>query len=251
MVTTRLVEARGEVVLYRRPVALTAERFAGKRLSASVGFSFAAEADALPLTVNEFMAACRSLPIVFSAADDNLPLAVVGLGGSNVFVNEAGAWDSRGYMPDYVRRYPFIFATDAQGDRLTLCIDEAFAGLGDGDGEPLFVAGQPSVFTSHVLEFSRGYQARHSQTIAFVAELRRLDLLVRQEATVQMPGGQSRNIGSFMAIDPERWNALDGEAIIGLRKAGWLEAVVCHFVSQDNWSQVAARLLPSAPPSPK
>lgn len=238
-------------VLYRQPVALTAERFSGRRLSPSAGFSFAAGADSLPLTVHEFMAACRSLPIVFSIAENNLPLAVVGYGGCNAFVDEAGAWDLRAYMPDYIRRYPFIFAADARGELFTLCIDEAFDGLSDGDGEPLFVAGQPSVFTTHVLEFSRAYQARYDQTLAFVTELQRLDLLVNQEATMRLPDGKPRSVGGFKVIDPERWNALGGDAIVRFRDAGWLEAVVCHFVSLANWSQVVSNLSPADALSPK
>lgn len=65
----------------------------------------------VPLTVEEFPLTQRNLPIVFSAGDDPIPLAMFGLNeGVNVFVDEDGTVDPAIYVPAYVRRYPFLLA---------------------------------------------------------------------------------------------------------------------------------------------
>ncbi len=56
-------------------------------------FGFAAEAVAIPLTVAEFAAAGRVMPIVFAQSEDALPLALSGLSaGRNLLIDKAGAW---------------------------------------------------------------------------------------------------------------------------------------------------------------
>ena len=66
-----------------------------------------ATAHAIPLTTDEFIHAQRSMPIVFSAGENPVPLALTGLNeGVNVFVDDEGAARQPFYVPAYVRRYP-------------------------------------------------------------------------------------------------------------------------------------------------
>ena len=72
---------------------------------------FLKNAHAIPLTVDEFVEAQRDLPIIFTAGDDPLPLALMGLNeGINTYVNDKGRIDDPVYLPAYVRRYPFMLA---------------------------------------------------------------------------------------------------------------------------------------------
>lgn len=228
-------------VLYQSPTVLTAEGFGRKRVSPAGNFSFAVKAGAIPLAANEFTAACRTLPIVFTNEDCPLPVAVVGIEGANSFIDADGSWDRRCYLPDYVRRYPFIFFKDEVRGVFHLCVDEAFAGLNEDDGEPLFVNGQPSLFTKSVMEYCQGYQARFEHTEAFCAELKRLDLLVPYTASLAQPQGAAQAIAGFQIVDPQRWQLLPDADLVSLRKQGWLEAVVAHLISQANWQDLADR----------
>ncbi len=71
---------------------------------------------AIPLTVEEFPLAQRDYPIVFSAGDSPVPLALMGLNeGVNVFFGDDGTPVGTPYVPAYVRRYPFLLAQLAEG----------------------------------------------------------------------------------------------------------------------------------------
>ena len=60
---------------------------------------------AIPLTVEEFPLAQRDYPIVFSAGDNPVPLALMGLNeGVNVFFEEDGTPRGEAYSPAYIRR---------------------------------------------------------------------------------------------------------------------------------------------------
>ena len=67
---------------------------------------------AIPVTVEEFTHAQRNFPIIFSAGDEPIPLALMGLNeGINTFIDAEGKPIGEPvYMPAYLRRYPFILA---------------------------------------------------------------------------------------------------------------------------------------------
>ena len=72
---------------------------------------YLANAHAMPLTIDEFIIAQRFYPIVFSAGENSVPLALMGLNeGVNVFIDEEGKPHNPVYIPAYVRRYPYILA---------------------------------------------------------------------------------------------------------------------------------------------
>ena len=80
---------------------------------------------AVPLTVEEFIQGQRNYPIIFSAGDQPVPLALMGLNeGVNTFIDDEGKPIGEFYLPAYARRYPFLLARltpDAQD--LSLCFD--------------------------------------------------------------------------------------------------------------------------------
>src|SRR3546814_10848855 len=101
---------------------------------------------AIPLTSDEFVSACRFFPIVFSAGDNPVPLALMGLNeGINTFVDDAGKLVNPVYVPAYIRRYPFLLAKlQPNSEELSLCFDPTSGALGKFDeGDVLFVDGQP------------------------------------------------------------------------------------------------------------
>jgi hypothetical protein len=46
-------------------------------------------------------------------------------------VDDAGLYDPDSYLPAYVRRYPFVFANDQEGERLIVCIDTGADAIGE------------------------------------------------------------------------------------------------------------------------
>src|SRR5690606_22748752 len=111
---------------------------------------------AIPLTVDEFAQSQRHFPIVFSAGDRPVPLALLGLNeGVNVFFDAEGTMTEDAYVPAYVRRYPFLLAKlRPDSDEMSLCFDPSSDLLGEfKDGEALFDEGQPSAHTKGLLDF--------------------------------------------------------------------------------------------------
>src|SRR3546814_1845893 len=80
---------------------------------------------AIPLTSDEFVSACRFFPIVFSAGDNPVPLALMGLNeGINTFVDDEGKLVNPVYVPAYIRRYPFLLAKlQPNSEELSLCFE--------------------------------------------------------------------------------------------------------------------------------
>ena len=73
--------------------------------------NFVVNQHAIPLTVEEFVSASRNFPIVFSAGDNPVPLALMGMNeGVNVFMDDEGKFTLPVYLPAYIRRYPFMLA---------------------------------------------------------------------------------------------------------------------------------------------
>jgi hypothetical protein len=233
--------------LYARPAVLAAERFGSKRLSPITGYDFARRVTALPLTVQEFGLACRSWPVVFGDDAAALPLVVLGWEGTNVAVEPNGNWRQGAYLPDYVRRYPFIFLHDQQNDRYVLCLDEAFPGLNDKEGEALFEDGKPSAFIQKVLEGCKVYQSRHDVTAAFCQELIRLDLLVPYQVQITGPDGVPKTVSGFRIVDEQRWRKVSDADLLKLRERGWIEPIIAHLISMQSWRTMAEMAAPAAP----
>ena len=86
--------------------------------------------------MDEFVAAQRSLPIVFTSGDDAIPIALMGLNeGVNVFVDAEGKINLPNfYVPAYIRRYPYMLAKlTPNAEELSLCFDPTSDTIGKFD----------------------------------------------------------------------------------------------------------------------
>jgi hypothetical protein len=88
---------------------------------------------AIPLTIEEFVPASRTYPIIFSATDNPVPLVLMGMNeGVNTFMNEEGFFERPVYVPAYVRRYPFLLAKlRPDTEELSLCFDPTSGAVGE------------------------------------------------------------------------------------------------------------------------
>ena len=111
---------------------------------------------AIPVTTDEFVQAGRHFPIIFSAGDKPVPLALMGMNeGVNIFVDDEGKFNAPEYLPAYIRRYPFMLARlTPDADELSLCFDPSSGGVGAfEDGMKLFEGTEPSQTTKDILGF--------------------------------------------------------------------------------------------------
>ncbi|PTW60068.1 SapC protein [Breoghania corrubedonensis] len=229
-------------LFYSAPEALSPERHGGLGLDPGQDVGFAARTQAVPITLAEFPAACRTYPIVFVGSGTPQPVAIVGLHqNENLFVEADGRWADAAYVPGYVRRYPYILVRENSGENFALCVDRASPRLREGGEMPLFVDGKPSEWTEKALEFCAAFQRQASTTEAFVKRLQEHDLLVPNQAQFTLKNGDTVRIADYMVIDERKLQALPDEVFLALRHEGVLAGIYCQLVSSQSWGDLARR----------
>ena len=239
----------GRVLFYNKPEPLSLESHRNlgvKRLDTP--FMFLRTAHAVPVTVSEFGVASASFPIIFVGADKT-PVAVMGVRqGENEFVDVKGQPDPDHYVPAFARRYPFVFASDDNADRLLLCIDREASMITDKPDVPFFEGDEPSKFTQDAIEFCKEFERQRRATMDFVQLLTEMDLL-EQKSVSFTPRDQSgqegaqQKIADYWAVSEERLNNLSDEKFLQLKNTGAMGAVYAHMVSLLNWPRVIQRAL--------
>jgi len=235
-----------QLLIYETAVPLSSSRHQAASLDASTDYAFSAGINAVPLMAVEFLRAAAEYAIVFTVAgDDVVPAAVLGIrDDQNLYLSADAQWQAK-YIPAFIRRYPFVFATSADKKTLTLCLDETYPGFNrEGRGQRLFGDdGAPSVYTQNVLKFMQDYQAHFERTKQFGAQLKALELLEPMQAKVTTPGGEQITLGSFHAVSRAKLRALPPEALARLAKTDELELLYLHLYSLRNFNDVKDRLV--------
>ncbi len=196
---------------------------------------FLAQTHAVPITIDEFVAAQRFYPIVFSVGENPVPLALMGLNeGVNVFLDADGKLLGDAYVPAYIRRYPFMLARIRQGaDELSLCFDSSSELVGPyEDGNPLFVDGKPSETTNSILKFCEEFEISAQRTGAFVKELREADLLIDGEVAIQPAGSEQPFLyRGFQMVGDDKLRDLRGDTLRKMNQNGMLQLIMAHQFS--------------------
>jgi hypothetical protein len=205
-------------------------------------FAFAAGSHVIPALMAEFVLGCRDMPILFiEEAGQVSPLFMVGMrSGRNDFIDAAGRWAGQ-HAPAYVRRYPFI-GGDVSQEQQVICLDGGFSGISESEGDRLFTEdGEPSPALQQAITFVADYAAAASATAAFTAALKELDLFQTVTIDIRTPTGASSNFHGFSAVSEERLNALPDEALLGLKRKGYLAPIYAHLISMTNFSALGNR----------
>lgn len=202
---------------------------------------------AIPLTAEEFPAAQRDFPIVFSAGDKPVPLALMGLNeGVNVFFDDSGAPLGQPYIPAYIRRYPFLLAKlDPKSDNLSLCFDPTSDLIGDfAEGNALFGEDkQPTDHTKGLLQFCEKFEEAGVKTQAFVEELNKHDLLMDGEVSIQRGDKpeQPYVYRGFKMVNQEKLREMRGDQLRKWSESGMLPLIYAHLFSLDLMRTVFAK----------
>lgn len=225
---------------------LSSELHADYKIRPAESAPFLATQHAIPVTIDEFALVQRHLPIVFSAGDDSVPIALMGLNeGVNVFVDEDGKLiDSTFYVPAYIRRYPYLLARlRPDAEELSLCFDPTSDTIGQFDeGQPLFENGQPSEVTKNILAFNEQFEQAGARTQQFMNELRETELLMDGEVSIQHEGYEQPFIyRGFQMINEEKLQNLRGDQLRKMVQSGMLPLLYAHLFSLSLMREVFAR----------
>lgn len=236
------------LLFYKQIEALSAERHGGLGIREIENpFSFLAATHLVPLTVDEFVTAAVSYPIIFDT-QSKVPLAVMGMRpGANVFFTD-GKIDPEVYVPAFARRYPFFTAAVPQKEgeepRSVVCIDRAAPMISEAPLTPFFVDGQPSEYTKNAIEFCRQFEALLQRTSEFVNICDQNGLFELTPINIQAASNgqmQTQRIGEYLRVSDQKLKGLPKDVYLSLRDRGVDGVVYAHLVSQANWSKIISR----------
>jgi len=233
-------------LLYAELSALNGEIHGKLRLRPAETLAVLRGVNAVPLTADEFVLAQRFFPIVFSADDQPVPLALMGLNeGENVFITADDKWrDSDIYLPAYVRRYPFLLAKiDEKTEKFALLFDTKSEILGEyKDGVALFEDGEPTPTTNDILKFNEHFELAGQKTVALVDELIKHDLLMDGEVAIQKSGEDKPFVyRGFKMVNAEKLNELPESILAGMVRSGVLKIVFAHLASIQIMRELFAK----------
>lgn len=232
-------------LLYKELVPLSAERHGDYGVTGERSYAFAAETGFAPITMDEFAAAQRFYPIVFTREAPATPVVLFsGQRGVNHFVSEDGTWRDGAYIPGYLRRYPFHFVRRAAGEEeRILCADTSSDLLqekADDAERALFKDGAAGPAGERALEFCKAYEITTERTRRAVQELEELDLF--QDSAIEVSNGENKaRIDGFRIISEQKLREVDDETLAKLAKRGTLGPVYAHLFSLSNFTTMSRK----------
>ncbi len=207
---------------------------------------FCRKVNAVPISYSEFGVACRDYPLAFITTDQGktfVPVAVLGVAGSeNLFLRD-GRWDNSVYLPAYVRRYPFCMArvtldTVEQADRL-ICVEKAF--LSD-DGERVFDdAGVALARWQPIEKLLQEYEADLERSREMCAILADYALLEPFTLQASLKAGGAMNLGGMHRVDERKLEFLNAAQHKNLIRKGVMGRIYAHLISLENFARLLAR----------
>ncbi len=242
----------GNVVMYSKPEPLNPQAHGDLTMvSTDAPFAFAFAANAVPMQVTEFGPASLSYPVIFAGVE-KAPLAIMSIRpNENLFVTE-GRFDPEAYIPAFIRRYPFVVASNPGDDRVIVCIDVDAHFITKGGDVKLFEDGEPTDYTKNAIQFCENFEMEAQRTEHFVQLVKDLDLLVERKQTVQPANddgtpGEVLEVADYYAVDEERLKALPADKLVELRDTGALQQIYAHLNSLLNWDRLITRTLVRSP----
>ncbi|MBO9574974.1 MAG: SapC family protein [Sphingobium sp.] len=230
--------------LYKDLVPLNAEQHRNYRLRMVETAPYLHTEHVVPLTVDEFASCQRFLPIVFSAGENPVPLALMGLNeGVNTMVDAEGKLRrSDGYVPAYIRRYPWMLARlNPASEELSLCFDPTVDNIGEfEDGERLINDdGTPTDVTKEVLSFAEQFEQAARRTSQFMTDLIELELLMDGECNIQWQNNPNPFVyRGFQMINEDKLRELRGDQLRKLNQNGMLPLLHAHLFSLQGMREI-------------
>lgn len=228
--------------LYNDILPVTYENHKLTNFKADTSFEFAAKAQMAPIHINEIPSVVGCYPIIF-VGDEKTPAAAFGLAkDQNLFINGRSSWPTDFYVPDYIRRYPFILVKNSGADDMPLCVDPSAKSLNTQEEAPNFFETTNKftpVIEQHV-DLCIHFEKSMATTRQLVSEIEDLDLFCAK--TVAYTNEKNETVQTqFIGIDEKQFDSLSDSEVIALRKSGAITLIYAHLFSLANWRRLASR----------
>ena len=225
-------------LFYKKVVPLNKALHGDLYVEPVTSYKHASGINSVYIAAIEFLKASKEYPIVFGNSSDGsiFPVVLLGLkNNQNLYLGKKGDWLGD-YIPAYVRRYPFILATDAgNGNTFAVCIDESYPGFNkDKKGQRLFDdKNEETKLLKQSVEFLKDYQNHIQLTALFCNNIKELGLIEPMQANIEK-SGKKQVLGGFMCVNRSRLQALAPDKLSELMKSDQLELIFAHLNSLTN-----------------
>jgi len=196
-----------------------------------------------PICSFELQGAASQMPLVFVKDEDSVN--VMGLMGlqskKNLFIDTEGKWDSPFFLPAVFAAYPFQLAK-AEDNRHMILFDEDSKNLVEGGlGNRLFDDDQNE--TETFLRYTRILtKIGESEIISKVACQLLLEFNLLQGFKFELPQSDTKIVplDGLYRIDLSRFNNLEDDRFLKLRRSHTLEFIYAHLFSLNCISKLLA-----------
>lgn len=197
---------------------------------------------------SEFLQIQAHYPIVFRKNPDGPEfdaLALLGLApGENLFLGSdigLDGWDA-GYVPLTLQRQPFLIGGSSDEPTVHVHIDSPRISTSKDEGEAVFMEhGSPTPFMERMNAMLAAIHRGLQTMPAFTAMLREFDLLEPFVFEIELDDGSKSRLDGFYTIKETSLNALGGEALAALHRAGHLQAIYMVLASMAKFRDLIDR----------
>ena len=185
----------------------------------------------------------REYPIFFrkdKASDEFQSVALLGFQeGENLFL-EAGGWNAN-YLPGIIARGPFLIGFQEQQvdgalrKEPVIHVDLDHARVSRTEGQPVFLPrGGNTPYLEHVATVLRGIHEGLEISRAMFSAYSELDLIEPIKLEVNVSNSEKYGLEGLHTINQEKLRALDGESLLRLHRAGFLQGAFLVMASLGN-----------------
>ncbi|AQT60296.1 SapC family protein [Cellvibrio sp. PSBB023] len=197
-----------------------------------LSFEHVAQANLVPLVVDEFIYAAVNFPVVFVKDPVTGEFRSVGLVGLEknenlIFSNKVSLST---YIPASISRYPFSAVVDESTRNLSLCVDLDSELIGE-QGERLFHPnGEPTALTIKKINDLSKLMDQEINTYKFIDFLFRNGLIEPVDIKVNLNSGESI-LGGIYRVNQKALANLDDETIIKIQRNNYFGLIHAHLLS--------------------
>jgi len=226
---------QGKKRMYKKLVVLDKKAHSNLKVNPMRDLNFARGNAFIPVIANEVAVIGDNFPIVFTAEDNPILVALVSLGGDSLAINHDGKWITS-YIPSFIRKYPFAIAsTEGNPNQKVILIDEESDLVSTTEGSELFLEdGNQSDILKNAINFLTNHE---NQTIITKNVAKAIsDSGILEDREIAVGEGEERQIlvNGFKVVDREKLNALSDDILADWVRKGIITLIDAHLKSLDN-----------------
>jgi hypothetical protein len=130
---------------------------------------------------------------------------------------------------------PVIEFSTIDDDRFAICVDTAWKGASETEGQALFTeAGEQGDLLKEMTPYLETLEAEIQRTRLVGKKLLELDVLREMRFDATLPDGRQHTVDGFLTVDEKKMTELPDNVVGELHRTGVLGLVHLHWVSMGN-----------------